>query len=385
MTIISNLISAVMAVQEALEILGFDGDAFDEQTLKTAYRKAAKLHHPDRGGGSAEIMKKVNEAYELLTRQTKPTSPGGKSKAEEEAEYKANVERAYKIVQESLSKTFDPASFTKHFEAVTGKPFKAETKQTVSKDYHGNPQYIRMDTNWRSEDGNTVFSLFLSVNLADVARVKMLGGEDDETLAYTVTALEEILHDKRKAKFKARDWSTSSKARTLMDPSDLFPTAKIKKMLGGKEKARKFSKRDMELGIEKLLGGRIESNGGQVWAYIPVGEPQPQQRSPGAISRPDEDRFIVPMYRSVMTFRRVSTATWNGMGVQGPYVPKKGREKFSGDKGWAHAMESEELLDALVAAQKKAANMTDGKQIANLFDDAFKKGQEAYEASHPGE
>ena len=91
------------------------------------------------------------------------------------------------------------------------------------------------------------------------------------------------------------------------------------------------------------------------------------------------------MYRTVMTFRGQSSASWNGMGAQGPYVPKKGREKFSGDNGWAHAMESEELLDALVEAQKKAKGMADGKQIANLFDDAFRTGQAAYAANHPGE
>ena len=379
------LLKAAMAIDEALSLLEIDPNVLgDPAVLKTAYRGASRKHHPD-FGGNVEIMKKVNEAYDLLSKQHKRTSPGGKSKAEEKAEYAVKVQQALKIVQESLSKSFDPDAFTEHFEKATGKLFMPTVKETITKDFDGNPHYVRTEAEWRSEDGKTVFSLFLSVNLGDVTRVRMLGGDDGDNLAFTVTVLEEILHDKRKSKFKPRDWSTSSKARTLMDPSDLFPTAKIKKMLGGKEKARKFSKRDMELGIEKLLGGRLDKQGNQMWAFIPVGEPQPQERSPGAISRADEDRFIVPMYRTVMTFRGKSYADWNGMGAQGPYVPKKGREKFSGDKGWAHAMESEELLDALVEAQKKAKGMTDGKQIAALFDDAFRAGQEAYKTNHPGE
>ncbi len=373
-----------MALDEAISILDLDPEALgDPAALKTAYRGASRKHHPD-FGGSTLAMQKVNEAYELLTKQHKRTSPGGKSKAEEKAEYAANVARSLKIVQESLSKSFDPDAFTEHFEKVTGQPFTPTVEESVSEDYDGNPHYVRTKAEWRSEDGKTVFSLMTSVNLADVARVRMLGGADEgENLAFNVTTLVEILHDKRKSKFKPRDWASSSKSRTLMDPDDLFPTAKIKKMLTGKEKARKFSKRDMELGIEKLLGGRLDRQGTQLWAFIPVGEPQPQERSPGAISRPDEDRFIVPMYRSVMTFHGESSATWNGMGTQGPHVPKKGREKFSGDKGWVSAMESEELLDALVEAQKKAKSMSNGKQIAGIFDDAFRAARAAYQANHP--
>ena len=376
-----------MAIDEALSLLEIDPSALgDAAALKTAYRGTSRKHHPDRPGGNVEIMKKVNEAYELLSKQHTRTSPGGKSKAEEKVDYAANVQRALKIVQESLSKSFDPEAFTEHFEKATGTLFMPKIDTSVSKDYDGNPHYVRTKAEWRSEDGKTIFSLFMSANLADVTRVRMLGGDDDgDNLAFNVTTLVEILHDKRKSKFKPRDWASSSKARTLMDPDDLFPTAKIKKMLTGKEKARKFSKRDMELGIEKLLGGRLDRQGNQMWAFIPVGEPQPQERFPGAISREDEDRFIVLMYRTVMTLRGASSASWNGMGAQGPYVPKKGREKFSGDKGWAHAMESEELLDALVEAQKKAKGMTDGKQIANLFDDAFRVAMAAYKTNHPGE
>ncbi|KAL5508682.1 hypothetical protein ACEPAH_6303 [Sanghuangporus vaninii] len=47
------------------KVLGVARDA-DEQTIKKAYRKAAKTAHPDKGG-SEEKMATVNEAYEVLS------------------------------------------------------------------------------------------------------------------------------------------------------------------------------------------------------------------------------------------------------------------------------------------------------------------------------
>jgi DnaJ family protein C protein 3 len=39
----------------------------DARTIKKAYRKATKKHHPDKEGGSESAMASVNEAYEVLS------------------------------------------------------------------------------------------------------------------------------------------------------------------------------------------------------------------------------------------------------------------------------------------------------------------------------
>lgn len=58
-----------MTVDEALKVLDFDPSKLgDEKALKQAYRKSSMKHHPDQGG-TDEMMKKVNDAYEIL--QTK--------------------------------------------------------------------------------------------------------------------------------------------------------------------------------------------------------------------------------------------------------------------------------------------------------------------------
>lgn len=59
-----------MAVEfkDYYRILGVDRGA-DEKTIKSAYRKLARKHHPDvsKGAGAAEKFKEINEAYEVLS------------------------------------------------------------------------------------------------------------------------------------------------------------------------------------------------------------------------------------------------------------------------------------------------------------------------------
>lgn len=50
--------------QEALRTLNLELDACDTQ-IRTAYRRLAAQHHPDRGGDAAQF-RRVREAYELL-------------------------------------------------------------------------------------------------------------------------------------------------------------------------------------------------------------------------------------------------------------------------------------------------------------------------------
>lgn len=44
------------------EVLGVDPAKCDKATIKSAWRKLAKIHHPDRKGGSVEKMSEINRA-----------------------------------------------------------------------------------------------------------------------------------------------------------------------------------------------------------------------------------------------------------------------------------------------------------------------------------
>jgi len=55
-----------MSAAEAEEVLGLSGK-YSASQVKSSYRKTSLKHHPDKGG-STEMMKKVNAAYEMLKR-----------------------------------------------------------------------------------------------------------------------------------------------------------------------------------------------------------------------------------------------------------------------------------------------------------------------------
>ena len=54
-----------MKISDALAILGLSGE-YNPDIIKTAYRKACSKYHPDRNPAGLEMMKMVNQAYELL-------------------------------------------------------------------------------------------------------------------------------------------------------------------------------------------------------------------------------------------------------------------------------------------------------------------------------
>lgn len=68
-------------IEEPYKVLGVSRDASDEE-IKQAYRRLAKLYHPDRNPGDAEAAKKmqqVNAAYEQIKNPGATQQPGGYS------------------------------------------------------------------------------------------------------------------------------------------------------------------------------------------------------------------------------------------------------------------------------------------------------------------
>ena len=56
-------------MRDYYEVLGVEKTCDDGQ-LKSAFRKLAMIHHPDRNGGAAEAtvkFKEINEAYTILS------------------------------------------------------------------------------------------------------------------------------------------------------------------------------------------------------------------------------------------------------------------------------------------------------------------------------
>ena len=213
--------------------------------------------------------------------------------------------------------------------------------------------YFSKNVEWRSSDNDTVFSLQISVSLTDVRSTKSLGGGGDPTLAFSVILHPTVLHNNRKSKMRQKNWEFSSQQSSLVDPSKVYPVASIKKMMAGKDKKRKFSRRDMVTAIEHGLKGRTETSGGNLWAYIPIGD------------------FQLNLYRSVM----MKSATW---AVHSVHAKVNGKRKTFKPHKFALTSEVEELVQTLKTLKKHRWN--DPQALADAAALAFnainEKGEE---------
>lgn len=350
-----DILLAKLTVNEAEDILELDG-SWDSSTLKDAYRKAALKHHPDKGG-DAEMMKKVNEAYELL--KDKPGS-GSSTKTDWDA-INAKYKKAAYIVLDDLKATFKPDNFSEYFEKHTGKKYTASFKYFPEKEEiekMRSPNNVHVTGEWKSEDGNTVFSMSAGVDLHNVVWPKSELGSSDLDIGYDMWINLSILHDNRKIKFKRQNWDRSQLKSILYDPSKLFPEAKIKAMFAGKDKARKFSKRDMQLGLTKKLNATLDKD----HAFVPVGT-----------------NFTLVMFRYVFgggwNERRTSINRIAVWGFQSVYEKKntKNRINFTKDYGMVlDIIESEAILDTLAEVQKKLKDVSGIKQVADAIVAAIK-------------
>lgn len=61
---------SALTLTEALQLLGLDPSPSKAQ-VRSAYRAAAKQHHPD-AGGDAKVFARVTEAYEILSGELEP-------------------------------------------------------------------------------------------------------------------------------------------------------------------------------------------------------------------------------------------------------------------------------------------------------------------------
>ena len=107
-----------MSASEAEQLFGLTG-RYTATDVKKIWRKLSLQHHPDKGG-STEMMKKVNVAYDLLKSGGNVKKMSQQDKADKFwAEMNKNKAAAIKHIQDN----FDSSVYLKHLEKVTGRKF----------------------------------------------------------------------------------------------------------------------------------------------------------------------------------------------------------------------------------------------------------------------
>ena len=108
-----------MSASEAEQILGLSG-RYTSAQVKSSYRKMSLKHHPDKGG-STEMMKKVNAAYEILKKGSSSSS-SRRSSSVNMAERTEQVEKQLDKVMRSASK-----EIIRRMKKFTGLSFKVKS------------------------------------------------------------------------------------------------------------------------------------------------------------------------------------------------------------------------------------------------------------------
>ena len=359
---VASLVVAKMTVQEALNVLDLDPQQLgDPAVLKQIYRARSLEHHPDRGG-SKEKMQQINEAYEVLRRAAPPGGGRYRQTPSERAEEELRQEEAFTIVEQGLRATFDEKRFTAHIEKHTGKKFNATStiKRNVSR-YGGGD--IKLDAHWVSQDGLTTFEMDVWSDLRSFEWGPRKLGAGGQDYSFSVHTLTRIFHETRKVKFRQSDWNLSSDSRVVFDPEKLFPKKKISTMMSGKEKKRKFAKRDMLLGLEKLVGARVWYSGKDVLADVPFGK---------------DDQYLFQMHRNTM----LGQAAWSIHRVYRGKPGYKGTEKLM--VRITTVPEAEPVLQALVDLKRQSKNVDDLKRLGSMVEQMGRTIGEAWQAGKLG-
>lgn len=235
-----------MSLEDARKLL----DLSSNISLDKAYKNAAKKHHPDRGG-SLEMMKKVNQAYELLK-----ASGGGKtysqmsdderreawkaSRAESEARKEANKKKMNAMLDEfhdRFTKTIP--DFSEHFKDFfnLGEPkVTKKLSEGWSESWVGKILVV-----WPTNDNKTEIRFLVEIREDSKGGLTYDTGEP----VYSATYETILYHNRKDHKMARRHWQWGKTSSDAMNPEKVFPKSKLKNVVG-KGNTDKMTKKDFE-------------------------------------------------------------------------------------------------------------------------------------------
>lgn len=245
---------STMTPKDAYKILGATGNETSAE-LSKLFKRASLRAHPDRAGGSAELMKQINVAYDVVTR----TSPGvgGRSEtyadqksryAKQKADFEEKLEIYAGVVNNYFTKKFNAQDFSEHFTKYTGHPTTFKITQRKGT--------IAVNVEFEFVSGDARFDLeFICQPPSNNGG---LSAPDSNALG-GVTVHTFVLVGTKKHKMSSRDWQWG-KNPDHVTPDTLFPELKLKKIFTPTGKDHVYKRADYMAAFTKLLGANINGN-----------------------------------------------------------------------------------------------------------------------------
>lgn len=348
------LLEATMTRKETESI--FNLTSWNKETLKKRYRELSHKYHPDLGGDE-EMMKKVNAAFQILSKVNNFSSSSSGSSdfkawsEKRKKEDEKNLEIGKKIKNDILNTLKqNEHKFVDYFNSLSGKSFslrinKAEPKDTASINDPKSVYYtngignVVIETEFITPDENIIFTLNIFVSVTMMGGGKGLSSGDEYNYSLNTTTYGFAFN--KKQKLSSRDWGSTSDHTVLSDPKKLFPQAKLKKIFSGSSSKRKFSKRDMYTFLDKKLNA---SNMNKDSVKIPI-----------------TDDYYLVLYR--MVFMRVP-----GWGINGLYK-KFNRISMMPTVIMPETEETAQWLEEIIKQAKKSSS--DEQSLINTLKLGF--------------
>ena len=224
-----------MSASDAEQLFGLTG-RYTAADVKKIWRKLSLQHHPDRGG-STEMMKKVNVAYDLLKSGGNVKKMSQQDKADKFwAEMNKNKAAAIKHIE----KNFDSSVYLKHLEKVTGRKFEIMSEKL------NNPKMsftVGLKVRFHSVEGFDVFDLTLTIQPPS-GPTKQLSkqGQEEYTVIFSGDAM---LDGKDYRLYYNNKGYRSITSLDISNPEIVFPKAKIKRHMKVASK-KPLKKKDVE-------------------------------------------------------------------------------------------------------------------------------------------
>ena len=225
-----------------MKVLDFSkSDLGDEGKLKLAFRKAALISHPDKGG-SNEAMRDVNDAYELLKKQSTQQHSFDDYKRQADERNTRDKEIANKIL-ESLKSKINYSAFVKYFNSVYNEIF-------VHRIFNERPapnqlyiHYAGLTVEFSNPDRSIVFILEFSASVSDASSTGSIGSGVGN-VSYPLGVEAYGFYNNKKLKITQRDYNRTTNHDVLDTPELSFPKAKLEKFKGTSV-TKVFKKADM--------------------------------------------------------------------------------------------------------------------------------------------
>lgn len=240
-----------MTYQEALKVLGATGSETSAE-MSRLFKRASLRNHPDRGG-SNELMQKINQAYDVVTK----TGPSGARSetagdvraryARQKKEWEEKVDAYFVVAKNYFSTKFNAQEFAEYFTKYTGLP--TTFKQEVTKGSHG------VYASFRFTSGDAYFDFGFNCTPPNG---QGLAAPDSSALG-SVSVSTFVLVGTKKHKMASRDYQWG-KNPDKITPESLFPAKKLESIFSPTQKNLKFKRADYMASFSKLLGAKISGN-----------------------------------------------------------------------------------------------------------------------------